>query len=392
MRKAWLTLVVLTLARTAMGFQFESMGALSPLLVQNLGISYAAVGMLVGLYLLPGVVVALPVGLFAQGYGDKLVTCIGLCGMVAGGLLTAASESVAVLMAGRLISGAGAVAMNVLASKMVADEFQSGRRGTALGILVTGWPLGIALALVSLPRFAGAFSCSAAMFGTASLNLFALLLVLGCCPNAARGGAVRPRHRSFDLTGREFILSTTAGLLWTLYNFAFVAVLSFGPTFLVASGMKVESANAVVSATSWVAIPAAPLGAWLAQRTNCPSGMIMTCLLLASVAISCVAHWGGSWAWFVAIGLLFGPPGGLIMTLPTEVVAPQRGAVAMGVFFTCYYAGLGILPAVAGYLRDLSHSAASPLWFAVLLLLFATLSLIAFRVFQSRRRCIRAEG
>jgi MFS family permease len=156
--------------------------------------------------------------------------------------------------------------------------------------------------------------------------------------------------------------------------------------------MKVESANAVVSATSWVAIPAAPLGAWLAQRTNCPSGMIMTCLLLASVAISCVAHWGGSWAWFVAIGLLFGPPGGLIMTLPTEVVAPERGAVAMGVFFTCYYAGLGILPAVAGYLRDLSHSAASPLWFAVLLLLFATLSLIAFRVFQSRRRCIRAEG
>lgn len=51
------------------------------------------------------------------------------------------------------------------------------------------------------------------------------------------------------------------------------------------------------------------------------------------------------------MGLLFGPPGGLIMALPGEA---ERRAIAMGIYFTCYHAGMGVL------LRSRAMRATSP--------------------------------
>ena len=53
-------------ARAATGFQFQSIGSATNLLMQDLGIGYAEVGMLLGAYLLPGVIVAFPAGLLGQ--------------------------------------------------------------------------------------------------------------------------------------------------------------------------------------------------------------------------------------------------------------------------------------------------------------------------------------
>ena len=40
------------------------------------------------------------------------------------------------------------------------------------------------------------------------------------------------------------------------------------------------------------------------------------------------------------------------MTLPSEVVRSEKRALAMGLYFTWYYAGMGLLPGFAGYTRD----------------------------------------
>ena len=114
---------VLFFARTAMGFQFQSIGSVSPLLVDEMGIDFALLGALIGIWMLPGVVVAIPGGLLGKRFGDKRVVLAGLALMVLGTLLVSAAASYALAMAGRLISGAGAVLLNVLLAKMVADWF-----------------------------------------------------------------------------------------------------------------------------------------------------------------------------------------------------------------------------------------------------------------------------
>jgi hypothetical protein len=62
----WLILAVLFLARTVMAFQFQAFAALSSFVVAGLGIDYTQLGFLIGLYLLPGSVIAYPGGLLGQ--------------------------------------------------------------------------------------------------------------------------------------------------------------------------------------------------------------------------------------------------------------------------------------------------------------------------------------
>lgn len=63
----WIILLVLFVARTAMGFQLQSVASVSPLLVEDLAIDFARLGALIGVYMLPGVVVAAPGGCGGNG-------------------------------------------------------------------------------------------------------------------------------------------------------------------------------------------------------------------------------------------------------------------------------------------------------------------------------------
>src|SRR5690242_1570997 len=118
----WLVLAALVLARTAMAFQFQAVAALSSSVLAGFRIDYTQLGWLIGLYLLPGIVIAYPGGLLGRHFGDKRVALFGMMLMVAGGLLTAAEDYWAVVV-GRLISGVGAVLLNVLLTKMTTDWF-----------------------------------------------------------------------------------------------------------------------------------------------------------------------------------------------------------------------------------------------------------------------------
>src|SRR5262245_56294632 len=117
MYERWLILAVLTFARTVMGFQFQSVAAISPYLIDQFQISYAALGTLIGLYLFPGTAVAVPGGVLAQRFGDKRITCSGLVAMACGAVMMATVENFVLLFAGRIVSGTGAVLLNVIVTK-----------------------------------------------------------------------------------------------------------------------------------------------------------------------------------------------------------------------------------------------------------------------------------
>ena len=87
---------------------------------------------------------------------------------------------------------------------------------------------------------------------------------------------------------------------------------------------------------------------------------------------------------FFVLGLLFGPPAGVIVALPAEVLAPENRAPGMGVFYTLLYAGMATPTPLAGLTRDLTRNPAAPLVFGAALISFAVVILGAFRMFQNR--------
>ena len=107
MAERWRVLLVLCIARVAMGFQFQSIGATAGPLQQQFGIDLAYVGWLVGLYMLPGLVLALPSGLLGARFGERRAALLGLAMMVAGGAARARAQTPPGGIAGPNVCGLG---------------------------------------------------------------------------------------------------------------------------------------------------------------------------------------------------------------------------------------------------------------------------------------------
>ena len=164
-------LAVLFVARTAMGFQYQTVASSAPLLVRDLHVGFAEIGTLIGLYHITGVVLSLPGGLIIRRIGDKRLCAVGLALMAGGGLIMGFSESYSVVFAGRLVSGMGATLFNLVITKMTADWFARREIVLAMAVILSTWPFGIALGLFSEPRIAIAFGWHAVMLFAAALCL-----------------------------------------------------------------------------------------------------------------------------------------------------------------------------------------------------------------------------
>ena len=58
----WNVLALLFTVRLSMAFQFQSVASMSPALMKAYGVDLSDIGLLIGLYLAPGLVFALPGG------------------------------------------------------------------------------------------------------------------------------------------------------------------------------------------------------------------------------------------------------------------------------------------------------------------------------------------
>jgi len=185
-----------------MGFQFQSVATLSDFLVAQFSVTYTQLGLLIGCYLLPGIVVAYPGGMLGKRWGDKQIAILGLTLMVVGGLVNGASIHYATFFGGRLIAGIGAVLLNVLLTKMATDWFAGREIGTALALLVSSWPIGIGIALIVLPWIAITFSVPTAFLSTAVAAALVLVLVAAIYRPPAKAAMVPETGSSFRLSWR----------------------------------------------------------------------------------------------------------------------------------------------------------------------------------------------
>jgi predicted MFS family arabinose efflux permease len=377
----WFILAVLFLARTSMGFQFQSVASVSPFLIDELAIDYAMLGTLIGLYKLPGIVFALPGGMLGRRFGDKQVVLCGLVMMALGGVLTGTAEDYATAVAGRTLSGCGGVLLNILLAKMTMDWFAKRELVLAMAILVNSWPFGIALALIVQSAAAVALGWPAVLYGTAALSMLSFAVIaIGYRPPPGLEMAAPAAGRWFALSRAEAGGVTLAAVVWTLYNVGLILIVSFGPTFLIARGLPLEEAAWMVSLGTWLGIATVPLGGYLAHRWGRPN-LVMVVSLTAAGAICAVMPWVQSPLLpFIAFGIFAWAPAGPIMALVSETLSADNRAQGMGLFYTCYYAGMGVLPPLAGLARDLSGSPDAPIYFASAMMLCALAFVGLFRL------------
>jgi len=379
----WQVLAAVFVARTSMGYQFQSIGSVGPLLIAELVIDFAVLGSLIGIYKLPGVILAFPSGLLGNRFGEKSMLIAGMGMMAVGGFITAWSDTFSIVFTARVISGAGAVLFNVLSAKMIADWFAEKELTLALAIHVNSWPLGIALGLATQATLAQTFSVNGMLAASAIFcAVGAVLLAVGSRDRPLSGDHIAAHRAPRGITLREFILVSLAALVWLLFNANLILVVSFSPAYLTAMGHDVAAAGRLTSVGTWLGIVSVPLGGLLVQRGMSADRFMALTFLSGSAATFAIVWLDDPLLAFIAFGILAWAPAGPIFTLPVGVLKKANRSIGMGIFLSYYYLGIGLLSPLAGYLRDRSGDPATPIVFAAWLLIGALLMLVLFRVFE----------
>jgi predicted MFS family arabinose efflux permease len=390
----WSVLALVCAARFGMAVQFQSVPPLAPLLAQDLALSYSQIGTLIGLFMFPGVFIALPGGLLGQRYGDKRVTLAGLALLTLGALLFAGAPSFAAALGARLVGGVGLVLLNIVTTKITTDWFTGKETSTALGIMLTAWPLGIAFSLSTLGTLAAASSWRAALYATAACTAIALVLMalLYADPPAAAAGqsaagkaatgtaagqAPEPR-RLWRITRRELALVGVIGTLWALINAGYIVFLSFAPAMLTAAGHSLAAAGGLVGLASWTSMASVPLGGWIMDRVRRTDALIVGGILVGAAAMVLATTGVAVAAWMLLFGISsFWVPA--IVTLAGNALSPAARHTGFGVFYTLFYAGMALLPPIAGWLQDRTGAATVALLFAAGIMVLAIPVLFVFR-------------
>ena len=386
MATRWAVLTGLVLARIAFAFQFQSLAVVAPGFVDEFALDTLSVGTLVGLYMIPGLFLAIPGGMISQWLGERrfLVGCLAL--IVAGGVTCGFADGYWSIWVGRLLSGVGAIGMNVVMAKIVIDWFQDKEISTAMALFLTGYPAGIALALVTLGTLATPKGWSYAFLTTGALGLVALVTFAASYRPAqgraiASVAAVRPSRGEIGMV-------CLAGTIWGLYNAAYITVVSFVPLFLHSTGMTPAAAASVVGIGMWVAIVAGPLGGIVADRLGSPTLLIVACVLIWGLGLTLVIPLAGSLylliALIIVVSFVGNLPPGPIVALAGEVLRPQVRSTGMGIFYTLLYVGLALGPMLAGYVGDVTGNPAVPIYLIAVFALFMVLALGLFRALQAR--------
>lgn len=382
-RRRWFILALLFFARIGLGFQFQTLGSVAGELVGQLGLNYTEIGSLIGFFMVPGMILALPAGFAGRFMSDRFIVGLGLIALAAGGGLAAVADSFNLLAVGRMICGVGFVLSTIFFTKIVADWFSGKELATAMGVLVMSWPFGIAMGQIGHGWLAVNFDWRWAFVAASLYCLVGAVFVVFFCreaPNSvkASGGF------KFTLSRNEILLILIASTVWAFFNAGYVVYLSFAPIALVAGGYETVSALGVVSIASWIMIFSGTVCGQIADRSGRHDAVIYLCMAAAILALMMLFVRPLSVPSSLLFGLMGMAPAGVIMALTAGAMKPENRALGMGLFFSGYFLIQAPAPAIAGWLYDLTADAFWPILFAAALFFVTAVANMAFRFAQKR--------
>jgi MFS family permease len=176
-----------------------------PTLAHAFGASFAQVQWVVLAYLLATTSLLIGAGRWGDLIGRRRLLLAGIALFTAASGLGAVAPTLPLLIAARVLQGAGAAAMMALTMAMVGAALPKARTGQAMGLLGTMSAVGTALGPSLGGLLTGMLGWQAVLAVNLPLGLLALVMVWRCLPVEAGQGA-----EGFDLRGTLWLALTLA--------------------------------------------------------------------------------------------------------------------------------------------------------------------------------------
>ena len=369
-RYRWILLAGLWLVYTSFGLVA---GALPPLVVylsEDLGLSRAAMGSILGAWPLVYIGFAIPAGALIDRFGIRIALALGAVFIGLSGLLRALSVNHATLYLAVAVFGFGGPFISIGGPKLVGAWFSQEERGKAMGFYLTAPSLGRIIALatangVLMPLYRSSWRLTLATYAGVAFIAGIIWWFLA-----------RHAHRPIEAVRKKAdgILDSGLGAFTGLLKIPAVRIvlfISFGsflfghglnnwlPEILRSGGMSVKAAG------FWAAMPATVglAATIIVPRLATPKRrfpILVTTLAAASVSVLIISFSTGL---PLVFGLLIAGIAGrgvmpiLMLTLiDSPQVGPSRMGAAGGLFFTAGEVGGVLGPLLMGVVSDATGS------------------------------------
>ena len=259
-----------------------------PLLRDEFGLTLVEAGWVNSTFNTLAVSAAVLFGAIAGRYGALRCCLAGLLAMMLGGVLGAAAGAGGVLIASRILEGAGFISVAVSAPALIAAAATPKQRNLALGLWSIYLPFGSSIAMLASPLLLTAFGWRG----------FWLAIVLATCVSAAALWRSRGAYAAIGRNAAPARLELLAalrqpgpwwlGLAFGCYALMYYAIVVWLPTFLVQERGASVTAAALLTAAVVVANVGGNLaGSWLIHRAA-PRGHLISLAFAAMAVCACV--------------------------------------------------------------------------------------------------------
>lgn len=364
----WMILLLATMVQIGVSILQQAPAALGPVLIRDLDLSRAQIGLLSSAIWGGMLLAMLPVGLLIDRHGERRLIVAGGTAMALLVLWATRFDAFVWLLVLFLLASLGAASSAPGGSKAVAAWFPRSRRGSAMGIRQTGVTIGGLAAALLLPPVAVRFGWEAALglgAGVALLTVLLFALFYRELPADGDEGTTAdsdpPRVSVGSIVRDRSFLATTG------YAFVLMGVQGSVASYLALS-LHEEVGLSVIVAGAFLAVfqlggVAGRIGWGVVSDKIGHRGPVM--LLVGLVAVgSCLAMAsvgkGTAVPLVAALAFLLGLSAmgwnGLYLTRLSESVPMHAAATAMGASLTIAFVGMFLASPLFGLVADLTGS------------------------------------
>ena len=205
---------------------FSAIGILSPLIIEDLGVTQAQLGWLLTVIAFTGAIVAPVLGRAVDVVDGRLalvalfaVTCLSF-------VLLGAAPNYGVLLVASAVAGVAQGTAHPATNRLISDHIPAGSRGVITGIKVSGNSVAVVIAGVLLPAGALIVGWRAALYGAAGVGVIALALSVRALRGDPVGRRVGQRRTATGrmpaavwwLTAFGFIMGTGGAAPWHFFR------------------------------------------------------------------------------------------------------------------------------------------------------------------------------
>lgn len=321
------------------------------------GATPALLGLAIGAYGLSQALLQIPFGLLSDRVGRKKMIYLGLILFASGSLLAGATDSIYVVIAGRILQGAGAIASVLMA--LLSDLTREEERTKAMATVGISIGLSFSVSLVLGPLLGSVWGLQGIFYATAALAVIALVVVNRVVPNPHQQKISADTHPARDMLGRVL----QDGRLVRLDFGIFALHLVLTALFLVFPAVLEERLGLAASSHWWfyltvmvtsffAMVPFIIIGEKKRKMKPVLCGAIALLTLatagLTGVKVSLIAAWFVLFFFFMAFNLL---EASLPSLISKEAPAASKGT-AMGVYSTSQFLGAFIGGSLGGMLLE----------------------------------------